>query len=172
MRPHPHHYAPDIFASSPCPDPGALTFIAFTIMSIAWAFNQLCPLFVSSSASSLSRSKKLESHTQISSKPKRKMTVSLLYAMMCGILLLDSCWIATIYTWSIRGLSAGASRGIMDFVFTVPVLAILIMFLLIVFALWGWAVWVTMRQLFELWTDQEGALEDPLAGTCRNIDSK
>lgn len=101
------------------------------------------------------------------------MIVSLLYAMICGILFLDGCWLATIYTWAIKQLSRGATRGVMDFVFVILVVAVWIIFLLAGFYLWVWATWVTMRQLLELWTGRGGTVKEvPLAGSYGNTESK
>ncbi|KAI0103305.1 hypothetical protein GGR51DRAFT_253144 [Nemania sp. FL0031] len=148
MRPSQFN-AVDIFASSPCPEPGALTLIAFTILSIAWVFCQLC-------LSSLAASSRLHSKKEgrpLSPSRTGRMIVSLFYAAICSVLLVDCCWLATIYTWAITKLSRGETRGLMDFAFTRFVLAVWLIFLLTICALWLWSLLVTVKRLCKLWVN-------------------
>ncbi|KAI0431431.1 hypothetical protein F5Y09DRAFT_304890 [Xylaria sp. FL1042] len=133
MRPSPHIVA-GIFYSSPCPEPGPLTFMAFTALSIVWVFYQLCLSPVSSSASLQSHCKN-ESNNKSFSNAER-IIASLVYATFCGILLLDGCWLATIYAWGIKLLSKGTTRGILDFIGVAILLALHFVFLSAGFVLW------------------------------------
>ncbi|KAI0870412.1 hypothetical protein GGS24DRAFT_107944 [Hypoxylon argillaceum] len=168
----PQHYDTGIFSSSSCPEPGALTFVAFTMLPISWVFYQLCLPSSSSPAYPQLRGKN-ESHTTQPRSNTRRVVVSLLYAVICGILLLDGCWLGSIYTWGIKQTYRGTARGIADFAFTVLVLAVLPIFLLVGFALWFWALSATARRLWRLWAYSEEAFEeDELTGISKNAESE
>lgn len=170
MRPSPHSVT-GIFDSSPCPEPSPLAFVAFTILSTVWVFCQLCLSSSSSPATPQPHSENESNNKSLAS--TERIIASLLYATICGVLLLNGCWLATIYVWAIKQLYKGTSHGILGFAFTALVLAVHFIFLLAGFALWVWGLLVTLCRLCKLWIyrgDTFGELDR--TGTCKNIESK
>ncbi|KAI1121316.1 hypothetical protein F5Y10DRAFT_256527 [Nemania abortiva] len=165
----PRRHVDDIFAYSPCREPGPFTFMTFTIISILWLFCQLCLRFSASPTSHQPHSKN-ESRTQSSTLTERVIT-SLLYAIMCGILLLDGCWLATIYTWATAKIAKEQTHGPVEFAFTRFVLVVWSIFLLAGCALWVWAMSAIIRQLCKLWVYRGKTLErDNLTGIQKNLE--
>ncbi|KAI0506795.1 hypothetical protein F5B22DRAFT_437718 [Xylaria bambusicola] len=141
MRRSPHRDFSFIFPSV-CPEPGLITFMAFTILSIIWLFCQLCLSTMSSPASP-----QIPNNEALS----KRIIMSSLYAIVCGILLLDGCWLAAIYAWGMTALSKGITDGVLWFFFTVIVLALHVIFLSAGFGFWVWGLFVTFWRLRALW---------------------
>ncbi|KAI1429199.1 hypothetical protein F5Y12DRAFT_728583 [Xylaria sp. FL1777] len=145
MAAHSRRRVPDVFDSSICPEPGAFSLIAFTIISVVWIFCQICISFQPSK-------KAAESSTQNSyNTTTHKVIVSTIYTIVLGILLLDGCWLTTMYIWAIKRLSTAPIHGFMDLSFTVLVVVIWCAFVLLGFVAWFWTLRVMAKQVLTLW---------------------
>ncbi|KAI1749777.1 hypothetical protein F4782DRAFT_287225 [Xylaria castorea] len=142
-----HQHASPNFVSSVCPEPGAFTFISCTILSMAWIFLQIC---WSCSATPCSTQEDKKSNSSLT----KKIATSIFYLTVVGILLLDICWLTTIFMWGIRQLSTGPTYGILDQAFTKLISTFYSFFLLGLVVLWLWTLRRIMRRVLDLWANQ------------------
>ncbi|KAI0862780.1 hypothetical protein F4860DRAFT_111120 [Xylaria cubensis] len=141
-----HQRGSQMFASSFCPEPGAFTFIGCTILSMAWIFLQICWSYSTTPSS-----------TRVDKKPSTspaRIITSIFYLIVFGILLLDGCWLITIYSWTIKQFLTGPTHGMIEKAFTMLMGGFYMVFLLGLIVLWVWTLRHIMRYVFDLWAYQ------------------
>ncbi|KAI1273466.1 hypothetical protein F5Y07DRAFT_376487 [Xylaria sp. FL0933] len=141
----PRRHSVDAFKSSLCPEPGAFTFIAFSILSVLWIFCQICIAFQPKNPA--------KPPVQKSYDPTGKIIVSAIYAIVLGILLLDGCCFVTLYVWAIKKVSTAPTIGVMDLFSSVLAVVTWCAFLLVLFGSGFWTIRVMIKQMYALWTD-------------------
>jgi hypothetical protein len=117
-------------------------------------FCQMCIAVSKPAASSQLSSKSVNPHSTT-----YKMIASALYAIVFGVLLLDGCWVATIYIWGIKKIQTAATYGLTESTFTVLVLCVQYAVLLVGSASWLWTVSVMVKQVLALWADRGDGCE-------------
>ncbi|KAI8946681.1 hypothetical protein F4801DRAFT_52948 [Xylaria longipes] len=139
-------HASQILASSVCPEPSAFAFVSCTILSMAWIFLQICWSYSATPSSTQEDKTPNSSPTRIA--------MSVFYVVVLGILLLDGCWLTTIFSWGIKQLLTVPTHGMIEQAFTMLMGAFYIVFLLGLVVLWLWTLSCIMRFVLDLWAYQ------------------
>lgn len=132
-----------LFDNSICQEPDVFVFITFTIFTLLWA------LYMSIRSS------------QSEENPRNKnflacVFLSIAYTSILAVLLLDGCWVITIFRWGFSQTSGanGATDtfiGLVDWMFTLLVLNFQYILFLLAFLLWAVTILRTAKQLVSVW---------------------
>jgi hypothetical protein len=135
-----HHHASSTLASPVCPEPSAFTFVICTITAVAWIFLQICWSY-----STTLQSTPVDKADRTANSISKRLAMSFFYLAVSGILLLDGCWLITIFSLGIKQLLTATTHGMIDYAFTMIMGAFYVVILLGLVVLWIW----TMRRIME-----------------------